>query len=54
MENDIVGERMDKLEKQNVEIVEILKELKSAAANAVKPTLSLPNDRVIELKNQGI
>ena len=50
VENDIIGERMDKLEKQNGDIFKILSELK---ANC-RPALSLPNDRVANLKNQGI
>ena len=48
VENDMISERMDKLEKQNNEIVNILHELKKSS---IKPSLSLPSDRILELKN---
>ena len=51
VENDMISERMDKLEKQNSEIVNILQELKKSSS---KPSLTLPNDRILELKNPSI
>ena len=48
VENDMISQRMDKLEKQNNEIVNILHELKKSSS---KPSLTLPSDRILKLKN---
>ena len=52
--NEAVNERFQKLEKQNVDIFQMLTELKTTIKNAAKPVLGLPNDRVADLWEEGV